>query len=132
MKMKNRIDTKTILVIEDNEDMREILIRALKPEGYNVILADSFINVISILENSHIDLIILDLMLPWLDGFSICYKIKSNEKFQNIPILIISARSSEEDINKGYSLGCSKYMTKPFLINDLYQSVKELVPAGQG
>lgn len=105
---------KTILIVEDREDIAELIQINLEKAGFKTILASNGEKAIKVLEDQPIDLIVLDLMLPRISGIDLLKKIKSEERWGAIPIIIESARSDESDVVQGLELGADDYVTKPF------------------
>jgi len=103
-----------ILVVEDDEDIRELLRYNLNKEGYQVSEAKSGEDALSAIESQIPDLIILDLMLPGIHGLEICKRLRSDQRTQDIPIVILTAKGEEADIVIGLELGADDYITKPF------------------
>ncbi|RKN81915.1 response regulator transcription factor [Paenibacillus ginsengarvi] len=101
---------KTILIVEDQQVLREIIKEYLLDEGYWVLEASGGRQALELFEEHEIDLIILDIMLPELDGWSVCRRIR---KKSNIPILILTSRSDEDDTLLGFELGADDYVVKP-------------------
>ncbi|MBB6732361.1 response regulator transcription factor [Cohnella zeiphila] len=101
---------KTILIVEDQQVLREIMKEYLTDEGYRVLEAGDGSRALEIFEKDEIDLIILDIMLPELDGWSVCRRIR---KTSNVPILMLTARSDEDDTLLGFELGADDYVVKP-------------------
>ena len=114
-------DQKTILIVDDEEPIREILVYNLKKEGYNVIEASDGITALNIALEKYPDLILLDIMLPKMDGLSVCKRIKNS---YNVPILMLTAKDSEIDKILGLELGADDYITKPFSVRELMARVK--------
>jgi two-component system phosphate regulon response regulator PhoB len=104
----------TILIIEDEKDIAEILEYNLKKEGYKTFAADTGEDGLKKIKKDNPDLIILDLMLPGIDGFDVCRQLKSDKKTSSIPILMLTAKSEDTDIITGLELGADDYVTKPF------------------
>ncbi len=102
---------KRILVVEDEKNMQEIITEYMRRGGHTCYTADDGVDALMILKNDPMDLMILDIMMPLLDGFSVC---KMAREMSNIPIIILTAKGSEDDKLKGYDLGADDYMTKPF------------------
>jgi DNA-binding response OmpR family regulator len=116
--------TKSILVIEDNKDLAKLLEINLRDLAYKVDLAfDGNAGMSAVLEN-HYDLIILDLMLPGIDGLEICRRIRAKEMYTHI--LILTSRSSELDRVLGLEMGADDYVTKPFSVRELMARVKAI------
>lgn len=101
---------KTILIVEDHHILREIMKDYLTDEGYHVLEASGGSQALALFQEKEIDLIILDIMLPELDGWSVCRRIR---KKSNIPILILTSRSDEDDTLLGFELGADDYVVKP-------------------
>ena len=114
-------DQKTILIVDDEQPIREILVYNLKKEGYNVIEASDGITALNIALEQYPDLILLDIMLPKMDGLSVCKRIKNS---YNVPILMLTAKDSEIDKILGLELGADDYITKPFSVRELIARVK--------
>lgn len=110
-----------IIVVEDNEEIGGLLTDFLEAEGYDTYLALSGEEALEIFESEGAKLIILDIMLPGLDGFGVCSKIRENA---NIPIIIVSARNGREDKLNGLMLGADDYIEKPYDIDILLAKVK--------
>ena len=114
-------DQKTILIVDDEQPIREILVYNLKKEGYNVIEASDGVAALNIALEQYPDLILLDIMLPKMDGLSVCKRIKNS---YNVPILMLTAKDSEIDKILGLELGADDYITKPFSVRELIARVK--------
>ena len=112
---------KTILIVDDEKMILNLLSCNLIKEGYNVIEATDGLEAISIAQEKRPDLILLDVMLPKLDGLSVCKRIKN---MMNIPILMVTAKDDELDKILGLELGADDYITKPFSIRELLARVK--------
>lgn len=113
-----------ILIIEDEEDFVFGLKDAFNFEGYEVFSAPSGEEGISLAAEIHPDLIILDLMLPGMNGYHVCEQVRRRDKV--VPILILSARSQESDIIRGLEAGADDYVTKPFSIGELLARVRAM------
>lgn len=105
---------KTILIVEDREDIADLIQINLEKAGFKTVLASNGEKAIKSLDDQPIDLIVLDLMLPRISGIDLLKRIKSEEKWTAIPIIIESARSDESDVVQGLELGADDYVTKPF------------------
>lgn len=104
----------TILVVDDEPDILELITYNLKNEGYGVLPAQSGEQAIQIVRQSHPDLVILDLMLPGIDGLEVTKNLKNDEKTRDIPIVMVTAKGEESDIVTGLELGANDYISKPF------------------
>lgn len=113
-----------ILVVEDEKRMQDIIVEYMQKGGYTCITADDGVEALAILKNNNIDLMILDIMMPYLDGFSAC---RVSREMTNIPIIILTAKGEEEDKLKGYEYGADDYITKPFSPKVLLAKVNALL-----
>ena len=104
----------TILVVEDEEDIRELLKYNLEKEGYQVFGAGTGEEGLRAVRDRRPDLILLDLMLPGLDGLEVCRRIRREPQTQHLPIIMLTAKGEEADIVTGLELGADDYITKPF------------------
>ena len=113
-----------ILVVEDDYGIRDLIELTLKMENYTTITAKDGEEALNKIENEKFDLILLDVMMPKLNGFSVCKKIRTNidniYNKKDIPIIFITAKSDEDDNLYGYEIGSDDYVTKPFSLNILY------------
>ncbi len=117
----------TVLVVDDEEDILELVRYHLHREGYRVITAASGEEVLSSVQEEVPDLILLDLMLPGLDGLEVCRLLKADERSASIPVIMLTARGSEADIIVGLELGADDYITKPFSPRILSARVKAVL-----
>lgn len=108
------MDKPTILVVDDEEDIVELVELNLSREGYKVLTCGTGEQALEITHSKLPDLVILDLMLPGVDGLEVCRRLKSHPKTEQIPIIILSAKGEESDIVTGLELGADDYVTKPF------------------
>ena len=114
-------EPKTILIVDDEPPIRDILVYNLEKEGYNTIEASDGVAALNIALEKLPDLILLDIMLPKMDGLSVCKRIKNS---YNVPILMLTAKDSEIDKILGLELGADDYITKPFSVRELVARVK--------
>lgn len=114
-------DIKTILIVDDEPPIRDILVYNLEKEGYKTIEASDGLTAVSMALEQRPDLILLDIMLPKLDGLSVCKRIKNS---LNVPILMLTAKDGEIDKILGLELGADDYITKPFSVRELVARVK--------
>ena len=114
-------DKKTILIVDDEKPIVDILVYNLKKEGYNTLEANDGITAVDIALEKKPDLILLDIMLPKLDGLSVCKRIRNT---LNVPILMLSAKDEEIDKIVGLELGADDYVTKPFSVRELMARIK--------
>jgi len=120
---------KKILVVDDEEDIAFSLARRLTAAGYEVICAEDGVEGLRRAQTENPNLIVLDLMLPKMDGYKVCRLLKFDERYKRIPIIMLSARSQEEDIALGREIGAEFYMTKPFDSGALLEKIGELLDA---
>lgn len=114
-------DKKVILVVDDEKPIRDILVYNLQKEGYETIEAEDGETAIKVALDNRIDLILLDIMLPKVDGLTVCQRLRHT---LNVPILILSAKDEEIDKILGLELGADDYITKPFSVRELIARVK--------
>ena len=112
---------KTILVVDDDKDIVKLITKSLRFEQFEVIPAYSGKEALSMLKENHIDFVVLDIMMPEMDGLETCRNIRST---YNIPILFLSARDRDIDKIIGLEIGADDYMTKPFSIQELTSRIK--------
>lgn len=122
--MQNRI-----LLVEDNPKLHRVVRAYLVDKGLAVSSAFDGEQALALLESEPCHLVLLDILMPKLDGFSVCRRIRKNS---DVPIVFLTARSEEEDILFGYDLGADDYITKPFSLPVLYKKVQALLKRGQG
>jgi len=111
-----------ILLVDDDAKNLQVAMNILK--NYNVIYAQSGEKALELLEKNDFDLILLDIVMPLMDGYYVCSKIKENEKTKNIPIIFLTVKDDEKDIVKGFELGAVDYIVKPFYSEVLLKRVK--------
>jgi len=121
------LDSKNILVVEDDLDIRELISFNLVSEGHQVFEANDGEVGIDKARNNNPDLILLDLMLPGIQGLDVCRIIKSDQETKEIPIIMVTALGQEEDIVKGLETGADDYITKPFSIKVLIARVNAVL-----
>lgn len=114
----------TILVVDDEEPIQELLRFNLEKEGYLVCVAKDGQEALNQVKNDPPDLLVLDLMLPGMDGLEVCRKLRSNPKSEQIPIIMLTAKGEEIDKVLGLELGADDYMTKPFSPRELLARIK--------
>ncbi|MEG2353916.1 MAG: response regulator transcription factor [Clostridium sp.] len=120
---------KTILIIEDEIRMRKLLKDYLKREGFIILEAGDGEVGLQIFKTNKIDLLILDVMMPKLDGFQVCTELRT---FSDVPIILLTAKSEDDDKLEGFNLGADDYVTKPFSPKVLVARVKTLLKRADG
>lgn len=113
-----------ILIAEDDKEMQQIIVDYLTRSGHECLVANDGIDAVSVLKINSVDIAIIDIMMPHLDGFTVCKIAREMYKF---PIIILTAKGDEADKLKGYEYGCDDYMTKPFSPNVLVAKVNVLL-----
>ena len=121
------MDKPTILVVDDEEDIVELVELNIAREGYRVLTCGTGEQALKLAGSKLPSLVILDLMLPGIDGLEVCKKLKSDPKTQNIPIVMLTAKGEESDIVTGLELGADDYITKPFSGKVLVARVRRIL-----
>jgi len=118
----------TVLVIEDEEPLRANLVRILSAEGFRVVTAADGDEGLARAREAHPDLVICDILMPRMDGFSVLAALRSRPETAAIPFLFLTASADKEDLARGLKSGANEYVTKPFRIADLLAAVRRLLP----
>lgn len=124
---------KNVLIVDDEPNILLSVEFLMKREGYNVSTAGDGQAALDLLAQHRPDLMILDVMMPRKNGFEVCAEVRANPDFAGMPILMLTAKGREAEMNKGLSLGADAYITKPFSTHELVARVAELLegrPAG--
>jgi CheY-like chemotaxis protein/two-component sensor histidine kinase len=114
----------TILIVDDNPNNVQLLKAVMTMRGFDVLVAKNGLQALETVNNELPDLILLDIMMPEMDGFEACQKLKESPETKNIPIIFLTAKSHIDDIMKGFELGAVDYITKPFSSNELVARVE--------
>lgn len=117
---------KTVLVVEDEADVRELLVYNLRAEGFQVLEAKTGRECLSVLQRSHPDLILLDLMLPDISGLEVCRQLRVLRS-RDCPVIVVSAKTEEMDRVVAFELGVDDYVTKPFSLREVMLRVKAVL-----
>jgi len=120
-----------ILLIEDEEDIAALVKMQAELAGYKVHVESDGLNGLQAVEKERPDVIVLDIMLPGLNGLDVCRKVRSNADYNNIPIIIISAKTEELDVVLGLELGADDYVAKPFSLKVLFSRIKAILRRGR-
>lgn len=118
---------KRILIIEDEAEMVEMIKMRLEANNYEVLAAYDGWSGLEMAKKEKPDLIILDLMLPKMDGYKVCVMLKRDQRYMKIPIIMFTARAQESDEKLGFECGADAYITKPFESQTLLSKIKELL-----
>ena len=121
---------KTILIVEDVEDHLEIVKLILEQHNYCILTATNGKDGLLSVQKNKPSLIILDVMLPEMNGYEVCNAIRNDESVKATPVIMLSVRSNQEDIEAGYAAGANEYMTKPFNLEELIKKVKKHLGEG--
>lgn len=121
---------KRIILVEDEEDIAALIKLQADISGYNLHVEVDGVNGLKAIERERPDLVVLDIMLPGLNGFDVCRRMRSNPELKKIPIIIISAKSDELDMVLGLELGADDYVAKPFSPKVLFSRVKAVLRRG--
>lgn len=131
---KKRVLSKTerIVVIEDEDDILEVIAYNLKREGYDVVTSTSGEDGLEKIERNAPQLVILDLMLPEIDGIELCRKLKADPLTQAIPVIMVTAKGEESDVVLGLGVGADDYITKPFSPREMVARVRAVLRRSRG
>ena len=122
---RKRMTADRILVVDDDADAREILSSRLQACGYDVLLAESGWQALEQVRLKKPQLILLDVMMPELDGFTVCKFLKEKEETRNIPVIFLTAREQLQDVERGFTSGADDYVLKPINWERLLPKIKK-------
>lgn len=125
--LKRKINPPTILVIEDDETMRSAMKRIFELDGFIVKMAADGTELSKVLEDYCPDLILLDIGLPWINGFELAELLKTHKDLKKIPLVFVSGKTSEEDMKRAFEIGANDFIKKPFEIEKLKKTVATLL-----
>lgn len=126
------MDTKkTIIVVDDNPDIITIVKTILEGKGYNVMCATSGEEMFTSMQQEKPNLIILDIMMPQMDGLEVLSRLKGSAETSSIPVILLTAKVQYEDVLGGYKLGADYYITKPFTSTQLVNGINLLLEGGK-
>ena len=118
---------KKILLVDDEPEIQVIIRSRLTAAGYDVIIAQDGQEGLDMARSEAPDAVLLDLMIPKLDGFKVCRMLKFDKAFENIPVIIFSARGSDADKKMAEQVGANAYMVKPFNLEVFFQTIQRLL-----
>ena len=124
---KKKKEKLNILIVEDNNIMREALKKIFESQGYSVFPVADVTEISRVLSDVVLDLIILDIGLPWVNGLELAKLIKQSDELKDIPLIFISGRGSEQDIKLGFQAGADDYIRKPFDVDHVCKTVRVLL-----
>ena len=116
-----------VTVVDDDREVRELLGARLGQLGYEVKGVSNALRLVSTLHVDRPDLILLDVMMSWIDGFELCRSLKQNDEFRAIPVVFISGKTSPDDVERGISCGAVDYFPKPLDVERLCERVGEII-----
>lgn len=119
--------TPTILVADDEEDLRELVTYRLTRSGYQVIGAGDGQEALELATERTPDLMVLDVMMPKLDGYELTRRVRAESALRSIPVILLTARSQESDIDRGFEVGADDYLKKPFNPDELVARVRAVL-----
>ena len=122
--------TTTILVADDEQDIRELVVYRLSRSGYRIIEARDGEEAFQLAADQALDMAVLDVMMPRLNGFELTHRFRHNPATERLPILLMSASVQEADISRGFAAGADGYLTKPFTPDQLLTRVREVLSRG--
>jgi two-component system, OmpR family, aerobic respiration control protein ArcA len=125
--LKNRKVKPSVLIIEDDETMRAALKRILESEGLDVRTAADGTQLGEAIGDKPVDLIILDVGLPWINGLELAKLLREHDSLKNIPLVFISGKTSEFDVKRGFEAGADDYIKKPFEIDKVKKTIRTLL-----
>lgn len=121
------MDRKRILVVDDEIYIVHILEFSLTMEGYSVLTASDGEEALRVIDQERPDLVVLDIMMPKLDGYEVCKRLRQDEQFRNLPVILLSAKGRPVDREAGLAVGADDYITKPFSPRKLLEKMRELL-----
>ena len=119
--------TPTILVADDEEDLRELVAYRLTRSGYEVIAAVDGQEAWQLARERVPDLMVLDVMMPRLDGYELTRRVRAEEALRSVPVILLTARSQESDVSRGFEVGADDYLKKPFSPDELVARVRAVL-----
>ena len=124
MNEENQSLTPTVLIVDDNSTNIKVIAITLRSQDYKLVIATNGNNAVEMVEKTRPDLVLLDIMMPGMDGYEVCKIIKSKKENENIPVLFLTALDEKENLVKGFEAGGVDYITKPFNKDELISRVK--------
>ena len=123
------IEKKKVLVVDDNEDVRDLVVHILSADGFHVFSAADGENALAILRANQIDIVLLDVMMPGVSGLDVLQEIRhgSSKAIRDLPVIMITAKSSIDDIDQALALGATSYIVKPFRGISVKEKVRTLL-----
>ena len=122
--------SKKLLIVDDEPHIRMLLeqtLEDLEDEGVDFFMADNGEQALALIENEAPDLVLLDVMMPKMNGMEVCQKVKQNPKLDNVYIIILTAKGQEVDKQRSFDVGANRYMTKPFDPDEILEVAREVL-----
>ena len=116
-----------ILIADDSPNIREILRMSLETDGYAVVLAEDGEQALAMVRDEKPDLVLIDVMMPKVNGFQVCRRVKTDRATHDVPVIMLTAKSGQQDVYWGKDCGADEYITKPFSTKDLANSIARLL-----
>jgi DNA-binding response OmpR family regulator len=123
---------KRILVVDDDENILSLERTILEQKGFDVTAAAGGAEALKLLADQTFDLVLLDVMMPEVDGFTVCRKIKEDPRLKDVPVIFLTAKGGGEALAEGFESGAIMYINKPFTANKLLTIVNTMLEAGAG
>lgn len=114
----------TVLVVDDDPDVRQLVEMKLRLDGIETLTATNGVEALDMLEKAHIDLVVLDVMMPVMDGIETCSRIRKIDAFADLPVIMLTAKAQAGDIQEGFATGATDYVVKPFSPRELLSRVR--------
>ncbi len=127
LKKEKNMSKEVILIVEDDKNISKLIKYNLDKEGFRCVVSFDGEDAIKILDKNPADLIVLDIMLPGIDGLEVCRRVKKDKKLSNVPIIMLTAKGEEVDKVVGFELGADDYMVKPFSPRELILRIKAIL-----
>lgn len=116
-----------ILIAEDEKDIRELIAFTLRFAGFDVLLATNGVEAVEVAEAERPDLVILDVRMPRMSGYEVCRRLKENPQTASLPVVFLSAKGQDSEIQQGLESGAEEYILKPFAPDELIQQVRDIL-----
>ena len=116
-----------VLIADDEKDIRRLIVFTLQRAGFEIVEASDGKQALEEATRHELDVIVLDVMMPHMDGYEVCRRLRSNPSTANVPVLFLSAKGQNYEIGEGLNAGATDYIVKPFVPRDLAAKVKQMV-----